>query len=117
MKKIFQCFCICNDAYFIDNQATGEKVLQGPSQDELILLELAAQAEIVTLHDRTQNSIVLKDAGNESTYKILKHIRFDSVRRMMTMVVQDGTGSIFAFSKGADSAILPKIKDQSSEIF
>ena len=33
------------------------------------------------------------------------------------MVVQDGEGRIFAFSKGADSAILPKIKDQNSGLF
>lgn len=39
------------------------------------------------------------------------------MRRMMTMVVQDSSGNVFAFSKGADSAILPKARDQSGELY
>lgn len=115
--KIFACFCICSDAYFVEIQGTGKRDLQGPSQDELVLLELAAAADLVTLVDRTQDSIVVKEGGAESTYRIVKHIKFDPVRRMMTMVVQDSSGRVFAFSKGADSSILPRIADQKSELY
>ena len=41
---LFDCFCLCNDCYFVDNEEKGKRDLQGPSQDELILLELAAQS-------------------------------------------------------------------------
>lgn len=71
----------------------------------------------MTLADRTQASIVVKEGIVESTYRIVRHIKFDPVRRMMTMVVEDSSGRITAFSKGADSAILPRICDQTSELY
>ena len=80
-------------------------------------MELAAAADLVTLVDRTQDSIVVKEGGAESTYRIVKHIKFDPVRRMMTMVVSDSSGRVFAFSKGADSSILPRIADQKGELY
>ena len=50
---LFDCICLCNDAYFVDNQKKGKRDMQSPSQDELILLEVAAQSGIRTLEDRS----------------------------------------------------------------
>lgn len=82
----------------------------------MILLELAAQSNIASMEDRSQSTITLRDHrnGSDVCYNILRNIRFDSARRMMSMVVQEtNTGEIFVFSKGADSAILPLIRDGS----
>jgi len=36
---------------------------------------------------------------------------------MMTMVVANPAGKLFVFAKGADSAILPLIADQTSRVY
>jgi magnesium-transporting ATPase (P-type) len=42
-------------------------------------------------------------------------IEFDSDRKMMTVIAKNlKTEKVYAFSKGADSSILPKIKDKST---
>ena len=50
------------------------------------------------------------------TYSLLRHIEFDSARRMMTMVVADEVGEVYVFSKGADSSILPLIRDKENSL-
>ena len=117
---LFDCFCLCNDCYFVDNEEKGKRDLQGPSQDELILLELAAQSQIRTLEDRSKNTISVRNGTTNAIkeYRILRNIRFDSVRRMMSMVVEDPeTKDVYVFSKGADSAILPLIRDQETDVY
>ena len=44
---------------------------------------------------------------------IIRHIKFSSTRRMMSMVVQMKGGKIFVFTKGADTAVLPLLKKES----
>jgi magnesium-transporting ATPase (P-type) len=42
-------------------------------------------------------------------------IEFDSDRKMMTVIAKNlKTEKIYVFSKGADSSMLPKIKDRST---
>ena len=93
--------------------------MQGSSQDEVILLEFAAQSGIVSLVNRTQSSFFIKEDNSEqiSEYRMIKHIEFDSDRKMMTVIVADENGEFYAFSKGADTAILPRIQDQKSDIY
>lgn len=40
---------------------------------------------------------------------MIKHIEFNSDRKMMTVIVADENGEFYAFSKGADTAILPRV--------
>ena len=65
--------------------------MQGSSQDEIILLEVAAESGIASLVNRTQSSFFLKEDNSEqvSEYKMIKHIEFDSDRKMMTVIVED----------------------------
>ena len=48
-------------------------------------------------------------------YRLVRQIKFDSARRMMSVIVADQNGDLFIFSKGADSAILPLCADKESE--
>jgi phospholipid-translocating ATPase len=49
----------------------------------------------------------------EEIYKILKVIEFSSERKMMSVIAKVvDSGKTYVFSKGADSAILPKLQDK-----
>ena len=54
--------------------------------------------------------------GNIEKYKILKVIEFTSDRKRMSMVVKRmNDGRVFNFIKGADFAIVPRLKEGDAE--
>jgi len=64
------------------------------------------------MKSRDSDCIDLLINGVQERYQIVKVIEFDSDRKMMTVVVRnEKTGRVYAFNKGADVAILPRIKN------
>jgi len=115
-ELLFKCFCICHDIVMVLDKE-GKRVPQGSSQDELVMLEVAHKSLYFSLAARDQDTLTLKDnqSGSLKVFTVLKRFEFTSERRMMSVVVRDENGSIFAFVKGADSVIEPLLKKKSKE--
>lgn len=83
--------------------------MTGPSQDELCLINMAAQTGICEFIDRNSAVITIKVQGKIEEYRNVKFYDFTSARKMMSRVVQNiETGRVLALVKGADSAILSR---------
>lgn len=107
-ELLFKCFVICHDV--IPMQVKGKTVMSGTSQDELIVIDVARQSLYFTLVKRDSENIVLKDNqdGSEITIKVLRVFEFTSDRKMMTVICMMN-GKQYAFIKGADTSMEPRL--------
>lgn len=83
----------------------------GPSIDEVCLLDMSQSAENLEFTDRDSTHMRLRNnnSGKEESYELIKVFEFESDRKCMTVIVKDEAGKYWAYCKGADSSILPKI--------
>jgi phospholipid-transporting ATPase len=107
-ELLFKCFVICHDV--VPMQVKGETVMSGTSQDELIVIDVARQSLYFTLIKRDSDFMVLKDnqSNQEISIEILKTFEFSSDRKMMTVVCKMN-GKTYAFIKGADTSMEPRL--------
>ena len=76
------------------------------------MLETGRDTQFSKLVARDSDSMTIQMEKELLSYEIIKVIEFTSDRKMMTIVLKDKlTNKFYAFSKGADVAILPKVKD------
>lgn len=92
----------------------GKMDFQASSPDELALVRAAQELGYQVIH-RTVKSITLQvpqpTGGSERmTFEILDVIEFSSARKRMSIVVRYPDGRVCIICKGADSAILPRLK-------
>ncbi|CAH0049527.1 unnamed protein product [Clonostachys solani] len=94
----------------------GQIEYQASSPDELALVKAARELGYSVVQ-RTSRSITLRIADHDSlapaeekTYEILDVVEFSSARKRMSIVVRYPDGRITVICKGADSAILPRLK-------
>ncbi|KAI9049036.1 hypothetical protein LZ554_006884 [Drepanopeziza brunnea f. sp. 'monogermtubi'] len=94
----------------------GDIEFQAASPDELALVKAAQELGYLVI-DRSAKSITLRhSSGPDSsetvteTYDILDVIEFSSKRKRMSIIVRFPNGRICIFCKGADSAIMPRLK-------
>lgn len=94
----------------------GDIEFQAASPDELALVKAAQELGYLVL-DRSSRSITLTHPGGPDsseqvteTYEILDVIEFSSKRKRMSIIVRFPDGRICIFCKGADSAIMPRLK-------
>lgn len=99
-----------------EHQENGDIEFQAASPDELALVRAAKEMGYLVI-DRPAKSITLTfpggPASNEQvseTYDILDVIEFSSKRKRMSIIVRFPNGRICIFCKGADSAIMPRLK-------
>ena len=97
-------------------QENGEIEFQAASPDELALVKAAQDLGWLVI-DRPGQTIVLNYPGRADsfesvteTYQILDVIEFSSLRKRMSIVVRFPNGKICIICKGADSAILPRLR-------
>jgi phospholipid-translocating ATPase len=97
-------------------QENGDIEFQAASPDELALVKAAQDLGFLVI-DRPAMSITLSYAStSDSTenvvenYQVLDVIEFSSKRKRMSIIVRFPNGKICIFCKGADSAILPRLK-------
>jgi phospholipid-translocating ATPase len=93
---------------------SGDIEFQAASPDELALVQAAQDLGYLVI-DRPAQSITLRLPGPDSEvtteiYDILDVIEFSSKRKRMSIIVRFPNGKICIFCKGADSAILPRLK-------
>ena len=58
-----------------------------------------------------ENNVEVHISGRIEKYKLLNLIEFDSTRKRMTSVFRDQMGNIKVMCKGADSVLLPLLKN------
>ncbi|KXJ92109.1 P-type ATPase [Microdochium bolleyi] len=92
----------------------GDIEFQASSPDELALVRAAQELGYVVTH-RSSQSITLRvtradGSFVDDTYQILDVIEFSSKRKRMSIVVRYPDGRICIICKGADSAILPRLR-------
>lgn len=109
------CLALCHTC-LPEVQEDGEIEFQAASPDELALVKAAQELGFLVI-DRPAQSITLTYPGGPDsletvteTYDILDVIEFSSKRKKMSIVVRFPNGKICIFCKGADSAILPRLK-------
>lgn len=102
LHDFFRCILLCHDITKVTDR-NGKTFLTGASQDELVLLEMAAEKGIAEFIQRDSAEFVIRVDNKLEHYDNLKFYDFDSARKMMTRVVRNQeTGMIYAMSKGAD---------------
>lgn len=92
----------------------GKTDFQASSPDELALVRAAHELGYQVTH-RTIKSITIQvpqpNGGSEKmTFEILDVIEFSSARKRMSIVVRYPDGRVSIICKGADSAILPRLR-------
>ena len=91
----------------------GKVDFQAASPDELALVRAAQELGFLVLQ-RTTQAVTLRimsgDTYAERTYQILDVIEFSSKRKRMSIIVRCPDGRIWLLTKGADSAILPRLR-------
>ncbi|RDL39666.1 uncharacterized protein BP5553_04006 [Venustampulla echinocandica] len=109
------CLALCHTC-LPEVKEDGEIEFQAASPDELALVRAAQDLGFLVI-DRPAQSITLTyPGGPESpetiteTYDILDVIEFSSKRKRMSIIVRFPNGKICIFCKGADSALLPRLK-------
>lgn len=97
-----------------ERKEDGSFAFQAASPDELALVKAAQELGYLVV-SRSTRSITLQishpDGHDERlTYEILDVIEFSSARKRMSIVLRYPDGRIAIICKGADSAILPRLK-------
>jgi phospholipid-translocating ATPase len=97
-------------------QENGQINFQAASPDELALVKAAQECGYLVI-DRAARSITLTTPGPSDladaiteTYEVLDVIEFSSKRKRMSIIVRFPHGKICILCKGADSAIMPRLK-------
>ncbi|KAI1433314.1 hypothetical protein GGR50DRAFT_696230 [Xylaria sp. CBS 124048] len=87
---------------------------QSSSPDELALVEAARELGYLVTHRSSQSVTLCVSSENRDstmeTYQILDVIEFSSKRKRMSIIVRYPDGRICLICKGADSAIMPRLK-------
>lgn len=108
------CMALCNTC-LPSNKEDGTIEYEAASPDEQALVEAARDLGYEMI-DRPANSIKLKypDPVTGETviedFEVLDVIEFTSKRKRMSIVIRMPDGRICVFCKGADSAMLPRLK-------
>ncbi|EPQ67156.1 Aminophospholipid translocase, partial [Blumeria graminis f. sp. tritici 96224] len=100
-------------------QQDGEIEFQAASPDELALVRASQELGWLVIN-RTTKSVTLNYPGSPDSsqkltesYDILNVIEFSSKRKRMSIIVRFPDGSICLICKGADSVILPRLRNSS----
>lgn len=99
--------CVCH-SLLVETAPDGSVLYQGPSPDEVALVEAARQLGFVFKH-RDVNSVFLDFQGVPLKFDLLNVIEFSSERKRMSVVARCPDGTIRLFCKGADNTILERL--------
>jgi len=104
----FRCINVCHDCIQIADKK-GNLQYNGPSVDEVALLEMARDSEFSKFVSRDADSTKILVNGQEETYKVIKVFPFTSERKAMSIVVKhpEKENTAICFVKGADSSVFP----------
>ncbi|KAI0202360.1 hypothetical protein F4808DRAFT_421281 [Astrocystis sublimbata] len=111
-KDYILCLALCHTC--LPEVKDDQLEYQSSSPDELALVQAASELGYIVTH-RSSQSVTLRvnlENGEEKleTYEILDVIEFSSKRKRMSILVRYPDGRICLICKGADSAIMSRLK-------
>ena len=90
-----------------DVDKAGNKIYQGPSPDEITLVDAAKEMEYEFMK-ATQSTTTVNVQGLAQTFELLEVFAFTSDRKRMSVVIRDN-GIIKMYTKGADSIVKKRL--------
>ncbi|XP_056400681.1 phospholipid-transporting ATPase IC-like [Hyla sarda] len=119
VRLFFKLLALCHTV-MVEKTDGGELIYQAASPDEGALVTAARNFGFVFL-SRTQSTITISEMAKEVTYEVLGILDFNSDRKRMSIIVQEPSGNIRLYCKGADTVIYERlhpdnpIKDSTQE--
>jgi len=115
VRQFILCIALCHTC-LPETGDDGEITFQAASPDELALVEAARDLGYLLI-DRPSQSIKLQslDATGSTimeTFEVLDVIEFSSKRKRMSIIIRMPDGRVCLFIKGADSAVLPRLRQR-----
>eukprot|EP00183_Erythrolobus_madagascarensis_P007192 CAMPEP_0185847072 /NCGR_PEP_ID=MMETSP1354-20130828/2479_1 /TAXON_ID=708628 /ORGANISM="Erythrolobus madagascarensis, Strain CCMP3276" /LENGTH=1256 /DNA_ID=CAMNT_0028547321 /DNA_START=36 /DNA_END=3806 /DNA_ORIENTATION=- len=97
------------------NSQVGKIAYQGPSPDEVALVDAARNCG-VELVSRTQDAVIVTVYGQLKEYPLLAELEFNSDRKRMSTIVRDpDDNSLWIYTKGADNIMLGLVSHDESQ--
>ncbi|KAK4152472.1 hypothetical protein C8A00DRAFT_34827 [Chaetomidium leptoderma] len=114
-RQFILCLALCHTC-LPETGEDGEISFQAASPDELALVEAAKDLGCLLVERAAQSMTLQTRAANGSTltetFEILDVIEFSSKRKRMSIIIRMPDGRLCIFTKGADSAILPRLRQK-----
>ncbi|XP_058393673.1 phospholipid-transporting ATPase IK [Diceros bicornis minor] len=110
VREFWRLLAVCHTVMVQDknSERPDQLVYQAASPDEEALVTAARNFGYVFLA-RTQDSITVLELGEERKYQVLAMMDFNSVRKRMSVLVRNPEGSIYLYTKGADTVIFERL--------
>lgn len=100
LLMIFQNIVLCNSCVLTEDGFSSE------SPDEEALVKKAADFGIV-IKEKSHEEVTITFFDEDVRYKILDVVEFTSDRKRMSVIVEDESGKIYIYTKGADAIMIP----------
>ena len=107
--NFFRCINLCHDCISIEDEETGALKYNGPSVDEVTLLEMARDSGISNFIKRDAETTYINLNGQREEYQVITTFPFTSERKAMSIVLKHPRkeNKALCFVKGADSSVFP----------
>ncbi|KAK3690751.1 drs2 neo1 protein [Vermiconidia calcicola] len=113
-REFILAIALCHTALPEIQQDGMELDFQASSPDELALVRAAQDLGFLVISRSTQSitlrEVDMKGQEQQHVYRILDVIEFSSKRKRMSIIVRSPDGKILLICKGADSVIVPLLK-------
>ncbi|XP_016065163.1 PREDICTED: phospholipid-transporting ATPase IK [Miniopterus natalensis] len=106
VQEFWRLLAICHTVMV--QEKDNQLLYQAASPDEEALVTAARNFGYVFLA-RTQDSITVVELGEERVYQVLAMMDFNSIRKRMSVLVRNPEGSIYLYTKGADTVIFDRL--------
>jgi len=107
IREFWLCLAICNEI-IPTKQKDNTIIFQGPSPDEVTLVDAAREVGFV-LVERKSNSVTVDIFESRTEIITLQKLEFSSERKCMSVIAQLPDGTIKLYIKGADDVMFKKL--------
>ncbi|KAM8925890.1 phospholipid-transporting ATPase IK isoform 2-T2 [Lycaon pictus] len=112
VREFWRLLAICHTV--MAQERDNRLVYQAASPDEEALVTAARNFGYVFVA-RTQDSITVMELGEERVYQVLAMMDFNSIRKRMSVLVRNPEGSIYLYTKGADTVIFQRLRNKGTQ--
>nr|XP_025875065.1 phospholipid-transporting ATPase IK [Vulpes vulpes] len=113
VREFWRLLAICHTV-MAQESPPDRLVYQAASPDEEALVTAARNFGYVFVA-RTQDSITVMELGEERVYQVLAMMDFNSIRKRMSVLVRNPEGSIYLYTKGADTVIFQRLRNKGTQ--
>ncbi|XP_014390505.1 PREDICTED: phospholipid-transporting ATPase IK [Myotis brandtii] len=106
VQEFWRLLAICHTVMV--EEKDNQLLYQAASPDEEALVTAARNYGYVFLA-RTQDSITVMELGEQRVYQVLALMDFNSIRKRMSVLVRNPEGSIYLYTKGADTVLFERL--------